>query len=198
MAEPTPLLLPLKPATVGAHLWTHNQFVADGWRAIADDAPLPDGGRPLLSLGRWRKEREALARRGARFGLVVQAGEVLDPATDDVSGLAVIALVFPKFTDGRAYSTARRLREHWGFQGELRATGDVLLDQLPLMLRAGFDAFEIVDAATVSALERGHLPAVTRVYQPAAEVAARTWQARRTSGGAEAGAARAVRVEAAE
>ncbi|MEQ1714085.1 MAG: DUF934 domain-containing protein [Hyphomicrobium sp.] len=195
MAEPTPLLLPLKPATVGAHLWTHNQFVADGWRAIADDAPLPDGGRPLLSLGRWRKEREALARRGARIGLVVQAGEALDPATDDVAGLAVIALVFPKFTDGRAYSTARRLREHWGFQGELRATGDVLLDQLPLMLRAGFDAFEIVDAATVRALARGHLPAVTRVYQPATEAAARNWRPRRP---VVAGEARAVRVEAAE
>ncbi len=165
MAEPTPLLKPLAPAQVAARLWTHNQFVADGWRVVADDEPLPLGGRPLLSLARWRHEREALSQRKVRHGLILQPGEALDPR-EGVARLAVIALVFPKFTDGRAYSTARQLREASRYTGELRAVGDVLLDQIPLMLRAGFDAFEIVDAATVAALERGHLPAVTRIYQP--------------------------------
>lgn len=196
MAEPTPLLTPLKPAAVSARLWTHNQFVADFWRAVADDVAIIDGSRPLLSLARWRRERGELAHRHQRIGLVLEAGETLDPAIDDVSGLTVIALTFPKFTDGRAYSTARRLREQWHFQGEIRAVGDVLLDQIPLMLRAGFDAFEIVDAATAAALQRGHLPAVTRVYQSMGGLAPQS-SAGRTSGVVPAWNARHVATSAA-
>jgi uncharacterized protein (DUF934 family) len=79
-------------------------------------------------------------------------------------GLVVVAL--PKFTDGRAYSVARRLRENLGYRGELRATGDVLLDQLTLLARCGFDAFEISHAPTLAALERGALPGLSHVYQP--------------------------------
>ena len=60
-----------------------------------------------------------------------------------VSTFALIALEFPKFRDGRAYSYARLLRERYGFKGELRAVGDVLMEQLFFMLRTGFDAFDI-------------------------------------------------------
>jgi uncharacterized protein (DUF934 family) len=84
---------------------------------------------------------------------------------DDLDRLSIIALNFPKFTDGRSYSKARTLREQHGYKGEIRATGDVLLDQVPLMLRCGFDALEITNAPTIRALERGHLPAVAETYQ---------------------------------
>ena len=76
---------------------------------------------------------------------------------------------------------ARRLRE-WDYRGEVRATGDVLIDQLPLMLRAGFDAFEIRHAATMRALEAAPIPAVSRVYQSAAEPATVDWKSRRSAG----------------
>lgn len=165
MSEPKPLLAPQKPAVTTPHLWTGERFVADPWQDLADDADVPASGNIIMSPKRWRAERAALIARALPTGLRIAPADTLDPAIDDLDRLGLIALVFPKFTDGRAYSTARRLREAWHFKAELRATGDVLLDQLPHMLRSGFDSFEIVNAATISALQRAALPAVSRTYQ---------------------------------
>jgi uncharacterized protein (DUF934 family) len=165
MAEPKPLLAPLRPVSRAARLWTAVTFAADRWRSIADDAEFPIEGHGIISLQRWRAEQPARAATTLAIGIRVAPAESLDPAIDRLDRLGLIALSFAKFTDGRAYSTARRLREQWRFRGEIRATGDVLLDQLPLMLRSGFDAFEIVDAATLAALEQGNVPAVSRTYQ---------------------------------
>jgi len=177
MSEPAPLFSPLKPATIEPRLWTGTGFVADPWRLIGDDIPFPIGGYAIVSLARWRVEQPTLVALGTPAGILVQPSESLDFETDDVARLALIALGFPKFTDGRAYSVARRLREA-GYPGEIRASGDVLLDQLPLMLRAGFSTFEIASAATLRALE-APLPAVSRVYQAGAEIADRAWHSRR-------------------
>lgn len=182
MSEPSPLLAPLKPAVAATRLWTGEQFVADSWRTIADDVALPIEGRAIVSLARWRAEQASLTAPSVPIGVRVEAAETIDQLSDDLARLAVIALVFPKFTDGRAYSTARRLREAAGYRGQVRATGDVLLDQLPLMLRCGFDAFEIVNAATIRELEARPVPAIARVYQPATETSARAWQSRRRIG----------------
>lgn len=179
MSEPAPLLSPLKPATAEPRLWTPSGFATDVWRTIDDDTPLPIAGYAIVSLARWRTEQATLASLGVPIGIVVQPSEALDFVADDIARLAVIALAFPKFTDGRAYSTARRLREA-GYSGDIRATGDVLLDQLPLMLRAGFTSFEITSAATIQALEATSLPAVLRVYQASAESATYRWQSRPT------------------
>lgn len=171
MSEPTPLLAPLKPHQVPPRLWREGSFVDDAWRSIGDDEALPLAGRAIISLGRWRADQATLAASGVPIGVRLGAGENLEPAVDDIGRLEVIALPFPKFSDGRSYSAARRLREA-GFKRELRATGDVLLDQLPLMLRSGFDAFEISHAATIKALETTGVPAVKRVYQSGNEAGA--------------------------
>ena len=71
---------------------------------------------------------------------VLQLANDVDPSTLALDGVARIDLQFPKFTDGRAYSQAFLLRRRLGFQGELRATGDVLIDQLVQMQRSGFDS----------------------------------------------------------
>ena len=68
--------------------------------------------------------------------------------------MSLVALVFPKFQDGRAYSQARILRERFGYRGEMRATGQVLRDQFVFMLRAGFDAFEVKKDADAEGLRR--------------------------------------------
>jgi uncharacterized protein (DUF934 family) len=180
MSEPAPLFSPLKPATTEPRLWTGSGFAADRWQVIGDDAPLPIAGYAIISLTRWRSEQAALAALGVPIGTLVQPSEMLDLETDDVARLAVIALVFPKFTDGRAYSIARRLREG-GYAGEIRAMGDVLLDQLPLMLRTGFTSFETTSVATVRALEVAPPPAVSRVYQAGAESADHSWHSRRAA-----------------
>jgi uncharacterized protein (DUF934 family) len=116
-------------------------LVADAWRE-ATEGPLPEGD-VIVPLARFAVERDALLARDGRLG--VRLGPDDDPAglAGDLARLDLIALSFPKFTDGRAYSQARLLRERLGFAGELRAVGDVLRDQLLLMARCGFDAFEL-------------------------------------------------------
>lgn len=165
MSEPSPLLPPLAPAVIEPRLWRDGAFTIDDWTNIADSDELPIGGRAIVSLTRWRAEQQSLASTGIPIGIRVEPAEAIDYVGDDIERITLVALAFPKFTDGRAYSTARRLREA-GYRGEIRAIGDVLLDQLPLMLRAGFNAFVIKNAATVRALESGPIPAVSRIYQP--------------------------------
>jgi uncharacterized protein (DUF934 family) len=164
VSEPSPLLAPIKPALTAARLWSATGFVADAWQPIADDAGLPLAGRAIVSLARWRRDQAVLLDHGQPVGIAVGSAETIDAATDNIAALALIALDFPKFTDGRAYSTAKRLREA-GYRGELRATGDVLLDQLPLMLQSGFDTFEITNAATLSILDRQPSPLILPSYQ---------------------------------
>ena len=83
----------------------------------------------------------------------------------DAADRPLVALRFDKFGDGRAFSYAILLRERHGFAGELRAVGDVLLDEIPLMLRCGFTSFEVVNAPTLKALAEGRLPKFPLAYQ---------------------------------
>ncbi|MFZ4807530.1 MAG: DUF934 domain-containing protein [Hyphomicrobiaceae bacterium] len=149
-----------------ARLLKSGAFVADPWIAVDAEAAVPADGAILVPLARWRAERTALVARGGPVGVVVTPPEVLE-ASDDVARLGVVVVRIAKFTDGRAYSTARRLRER-GFAGEIRATGDVLLDQLPLLARCGFDAFEVTHEPTLRKLDDGMLPGLSHVYQPPA------------------------------
>ncbi len=132
-------------------LFKNGGFVDDGWRNLGDQDPLPIDGKAILSLSRWRTEQPQLVASGVPLGVRIEPSEAIDALADDISRLSVIALGFPKFTDGRSYSKARALREQHGYKGELRAIGDVLLDQIPLMLRCGFDALEIVNEPTIRA-----------------------------------------------
>ena len=84
---------------------------------------------------------------------VLQLANDVDPSTLALDGVERIDLQFPKFTDGRAYSQAFLLRRRLGFQGELRATGDVLIDQLVQMQRSGFDSAVLRDDQDAAAAE---------------------------------------------
>jgi uncharacterized protein (DUF934 family) len=99
--------------------------------------------------------------------LQIEPGETIDDLAADFGRFALIALSFPKFADGRAFSTARLLRDKHGFTGELRAVGAVLSDQIPYMRRVGFDTFAVTHAPTRRALAEGRIPEVTLYYQPA-------------------------------
>ena len=164
-------------------LYRAGRFEPDDWTVIAADAPVPAEGKALLPLARWIAERDAFAGDNRPLGVIVQPGEDVRALAPDLSRLAVIALAFPAFTDGRGYSSARILREELGFRGELRATGDVLLDQVPHFHRCGFDALVITNGPTRAALTRGHIPDVALRMQPTGvgdEVAAggRPWRRR--------------------
>ncbi|MEP9352143.1 DUF934 domain-containing protein [Xanthobacter sp. KR7-65] len=125
----------------------------DPFVAVADDAPLPDGPA-LISAARLLAEDAALAGRNGPLGVVWPNSRDVAELAPFLPRLDLVALEFPKFRDGRAYSQARLLRERHGFKGELRAVGNVLRDQVLLMLRAGFDAFAFdkdADAAAFGA-----------------------------------------------
>jgi uncharacterized protein (DUF934 family) len=120
----------------------NNLIVKDQWTYVDDETTLPEG-QVIVSLKRWIEERETLLSRTGHIGLVLRSHENPEEIAKDSKFFQVIALDFPAFTDGRGYSYARLLRERYDFDGELRAIGNVLRDQVFLMHRCGFDAFEI-------------------------------------------------------
>jgi uncharacterized protein (DUF934 family) len=119
------------------------KLVADPFVAVADEGELPAGGAVIVSLERWQTERAGLLDRGEPIGVRLKSDQPPETIANDLEHLSLVALEFPAFRDGRAYSYARILRERFGFKGEIRAVGDVLMEQLHFMLRTGFDAFEI-------------------------------------------------------
>jgi uncharacterized protein (DUF934 family) len=125
---------------------TNDEFVH-----LADDADIPSDGAILISSARFLDEAEALSRREGGTGVIWPNNRDLDDLVPYLDRLAVVALVFPTFRDGRAYSQARLLRERHNYRGELRATGQVLRDQFLFMLRAGFDSFEVKKPADAEA-----------------------------------------------
>ena len=137
----------------------------DPWVAIADDAPLPETGSPIVSLARWQRERAALRARNGALGVRLPNSAGVEEIAGDLDRLALVALEFPKFNDGRAFSQARLLRERYAYRGELRATGQVLRDQLLFMARCGFDAFEIAKGDPVESWQHA-IAAFTVFYQP--------------------------------
>ena len=110
---------------------------------VPDGAELPGDGAILVSAARFLEDPEAILRRAAKVGVIWPNNRDLDDLVPYLERLAAVALVFPSFRDGRAYSQARLLRERYNYRGELRATGQVLRDQFVFMLRAGFDTFEV-------------------------------------------------------
>src|SRR5204863_4692703 len=129
--------------------WANERFVN-----VADDEPLPDAGGVILTLTRFQAEGDALLDQGRAVGVRLEVGESVEDLAYDLPRLSLVALAFPKFRDGRPYSSARLLRERFGFDGEIRAVGDVLREQAGFMVRCGFDAFEPADGSTVEEWDR--------------------------------------------
>ncbi len=123
-------------------LVSNGQIIADRFVRVPDDAPVPDEGAVLISAARFLDDHEHFAARLGPTGVVWPNDRKITELAPHLDRLALVALVFPKFSDGRAYSQARMLRERHGYTGELRATGDVLRDQFLFLVRAGFDTFE--------------------------------------------------------
>ena len=142
--------------------------VEDRYTYVLDDAPIPDRVPVIVSAKRFLAEAAALTGRDGSLGVLWPNDRRVAELEPWLGHLALIALVFPKFRDGRAYSQARQLREQFGFRGTLRATGDVLRDQFRFLVRAGFDSFEVKKPADA----RVFAEVVARysvVYQPGAD-----------------------------
>lgn len=133
---------PASPATRAA-LPSSGYVVADRdpW-VPSGEGPLAPDADVIVPLARLEAEPALLDRRG-RTGVRLPSDRGLDPVLPALPRLALVAIEFPKHTDGRGYSLARLLRERHGFAGEIRAVGNVLRDNLLFMHRCGFDAFEL-------------------------------------------------------
>jgi uncharacterized protein (DUF934 family) len=144
------------------------RVVADEYVRVLDDAPIPDGVPVIIPAARFIADADDIARREAPTGVLWPNNRRVSELAPYLDQLALVALVFPSFKDGRAYSQARQLREQYGFHGELRATGNILRDQFLFLLRAGFDAYEVVKDADAEVFAQ----AVSRYsvfYQPAGD-----------------------------
>ena len=108
----------------------------------AETLTLP-GTPALLPLAVWLARKGEILASGIAHGVWLDADEGPEAIAGDLDHLAVIGVNFPKFTDGRSYSTARLLRERYDFRGEIRAVGDVLQDQLYFMKRCGIDTYAL-------------------------------------------------------
>jgi uncharacterized protein (DUF934 family) len=127
------------------------RVVEDRFVRVLDEAPILDGVPVLIPAARFLADAAEILAREAPVGVLWPNNRRVAELAPFLDRLALVALMFPTFRDGRAYSQARLLREHYGFRGELRATGDVLRDQFVFMLRAGFDAFEVKKDADADA-----------------------------------------------
>jgi len=146
-------------------LLKNGAIAADTWSPAPEDAPLTVEGDVIVSLDQWQEHREALRGRNGRLGLRLKSDQSPAGIAEDLRYFDLIALEFPRFGDGRAYTYARLLRERYGFAGELRAVGNVLRDQLFFMLRCGFDAFEIENSKAVEAWQEAAAE-ISVLYQP--------------------------------
>jgi uncharacterized protein (DUF934 family) len=149
-----------------SEIWKDGAFAEDEWIRVADDEPVPADRPVLVSLARWRDERDALAGRNAPVGLVFEPDAEWSDIAADLPRFPLIAISFPQYADGRGFSIARLLRDRDGYKGELRAVGGYFADQMPLMRRVGIDTFAISDEHVRKALADGLWPEVPHYMQP--------------------------------
>lgn len=133
-------------------LLKHQKIVEDRWQYVADEAVLPVDRAIIVSNNRLLSDdADYLFHCGCCLGVKLPAADDVEALAPWIKRLGVIALEFPKFSDGRAYSSARILRLRMGFAGELRAIGDVLIDQFAFMAQCGFDCLEVPPGVNIEA-----------------------------------------------
>ena len=143
-------------------------FVEDRFVFIPEGQAFPDDGGVMVSLARFQSERDSIIAHHRPVCVRLAANENPDVLKDDLPNIDAIALEFPIFRDGRAFSWARMLRERFAYQGEIRAVGHFLYDQLAFLMRVGFDAFEVRQDFRIAEFSRA-MAEMTYVYQPSVD-----------------------------
>ena len=146
----------------------NGHIVEDRYVHVLDDAPIPDRVPVIVQAERFLADVNELIRRDGSLGVLWPNDRRVAELEPWLGHLALVALNFPKFRDGRAYSQARLFREHYCFRGTLRATGDVLRDQFQFLVRAGFDSFEVKKPADAAVFAET-VARFSVVYQPSAD-----------------------------
>lgn len=152
-------------------IWKETGFVEnDPWVIETDEKKAEGEERPLLSIDQLIELADTSNEVG--FGVVVKPADDVRRLEPYLYRLELVAVEFPAFNDGRGFSHASLLRDRLSYKNELRAVGDVLIDQVPLMLRCGFDSFAVTNATALKRLSENRLPGISVHYQPTARTAA--------------------------
>lgn len=148
-----------------AQLIKNNTVAEDTWKTLTlaegetPEAVALPAGDIIFPFAVWQVRKAEIIATYKRIGLVLQPDERVEDVAADLDHFIVIAVNFPKFVDGRGYSTASLLRQRYQYKGELRAVGDVLHDQLFFMRRVGFDSYALKEGKnSVYAIEAGFSP----------------------------------------
>lgn len=159
------------------------KVLEDNWQRIAspEQEQVLEDGDWIVPLDYWLVNRERLRDRKGKVAVCLNGDDNLEDLSDSLGQLELVALEFPKFTDGRSYSHARILRERHRYRGELRAVGDVLRDQLFFMQRCGIDAFQVREDKDAEDAVKG-LSDFTVKYQAAADGSPPVYKLRQQTG----------------
>jgi phosphoadenosine phosphosulfate reductase len=148
-------------------VYRNGAFEPDPWHVVGDDQPIHGGGYVIVPKTRLLAADIADLPVGVPLGVLIAAGDTLADLVPILPKLALVAVNFPKFNDGRGFSIARLLRERYDYTGPLRAVGDVLIDLMPHMERVGFTEFTVTNDPTRKVLAAKPLPEMLLFYQPA-------------------------------
>ncbi|ACM26506.1 DUF934 domain-containing protein [Agrobacterium sp. SHOUNA12C] len=151
-------------------IWRETGFVEnDPWVIETEELKATEEQKPLLSLDDLIAKAEESNDIG--LGVVIKPADDVTKLQPYLDRLAIVAVAFPAFSDGRAFSHASLLRQRLGYANELRAVGDVLIDQVPLMLRVGIDSCAVTNETALKRLSENRLPGIPHYYQPTARPA---------------------------
>lgn len=152
----------------GTRIWKETGFVeGDAWVIETEEVKAAEGQKAVLPLDDFIARADASNDVG--LGVLIKPADDVRKLEPYLERVDLVAVLFPAFNDGRAFSHASLLRERLGYGKELRAVGDVLIDQVPLMLRCGIDSFAVTNATALSRLAEGRLPGIAVHYQPTAQ-----------------------------
>jgi uncharacterized protein (DUF934 family) len=150
-------------------IWNEAGFIGDDrWVIETEETKAGNDDRPLLPMETFIDKAKA-GETG--LGVLIKPADNVRELAPYLDNIELVAVLFPAFNDGRAFSHASILRERLGYKGELRAVGDVLIDPIPLMLRVGITSFAVTNPVALKRLEEGRLPGIENHYQPTARPA---------------------------
>lgn len=152
-------------------IWKETGFVTDDpWVIETEEQKAGSNEKPIIGMAAFLDA--PAADGGSDIGVLVNPADDVRLLSPYLDRIALIAVAFPAFNDGRAFSHASLLRTRLGFNGEIRAVGDVLIDQVPLMIRCGIESFSVSNATAIKRLGEGRLPGIGNQYQPSAKPSA--------------------------
>ena len=148
-------------------IWNETGFVSDDpWVIETEETKAGSNEKAILGLGDFLAKMSETDETG--LGVLINPADDVRKLEGHLGRIALVAVSFPAFNDGRAFSHASLLRARLGFTGEVRAVGDVLIDQIPLMLRCGVDSFAVTNETALKRLAENRLPGIANHYQPTA------------------------------